>query len=146
MNAKKKLTLSIDPRLNQRLDFQAAVAGKGHDRSSIVDALITGHIRLPDDWQDFPDTLSATPEPPDDKAAGRHREKTTFYVSVKAARVLGLHSQLAETNRSRVVEALIEDHVTPWDVYDPREKYLSTRRKDRPSEVGLINSSVPAVA
>src|SRR5262245_11051448 len=102
MNAKKKLTLCIEPRLNQRLDIQAAVAGKGHDRSSIVDALITGFIRLPDDWQDFPDTPSAMPEPADDKASPRRREKTTFYVSVKAARMLGLHAQLAETNRSRI--------------------------------------------
>jgi hypothetical protein len=146
MNAKKKLTLSIDPRLNQRLDIQAAVSGKGHDRSSIVDALITGHIRLPDDWQQFPDIPAATPEPPDASPSGCRRDKTTFHLSVKAARILGLHSQLAETTRSRVVEALIEEHVTPWDVYDPREKHLSTRRKDRRSEATEVNLAAATAA
>jgi hypothetical protein len=143
---KKKLTLSIDPALNQRLDIQAAVAGKGHDRSSIVDALILGHIRLPDDWQDFPDTDSATPEPPEDKASGRRREKTTFYVSVKAARMLGLHSQLAETNRSRVVEALIDEHVPLWGVYDQRKSFVSTRRNGRQSEAEVISAAVAGAA
>lgn len=143
---KKKLTLSIDPMLNRRLDLQAALAGKGCDRSSIVDGLILGHIQLPVDWQDFPDTGPITPEPPDDKASPRQREKTTFYVTVKAARVLGLHSQLAETNRSRVVEALIETHVPPWDVYDPREKYLSSYRKGRQSEVAQISSTADVAA
>jgi hypothetical protein len=142
MAAKKKLTLSIDPALNRRLDFQAAVDGKGHDRSSIVDALVVAHIRLPDDWQDFPDAPDATPEPPDDKASPHRREKTTFYLGVKAARMLGLHAQLAEKSRSRVVEALIEDHVTPWDVYDPREKFLSSYRKDRRSEAAEISLAV----
>lgn len=143
---KKKLTLSIDPELNRRLDIQAAVAGKGHDRSSIVDGLITGHIRLPDDWQAFPTDESATPEPTDDKASGRRREKTTFYVSVKAARMLGLHSQLAETNRSRVVEALIEEHVPQWDVYDRRKSFVSTRRNDRRSEASEIRDTAGAAA
>jgi hypothetical protein len=146
MNAKKKLTLSIEPRLNQRLDFQAAVAGKGHDRSSIVDALITGHIQLPDDWQDFPDTTSAMPEPPDDKASPRQREKTTFYLSVKAARMLGLHSQLAEKNRSRVVEALIEDHITPWGVYDTGKFSVRVLPSVRRSESSEANLNVAAAA
>jgi hypothetical protein len=141
---KKKLTLSIDPQLNRRIDLQAALAGKGHDRSSIVDALIVGHIEIPDDWQQFPDIPAQAPEPPDDKAPGRHREKTTYYVTVKAARTLGLHAQLAETSRSRVVEALIEDHITPWDIYDPREKFLSTRRRDRQTEVGPISPAAAA--
>ena len=79
-----------------------------------MDGLITGHIHLPDDWQDFPDAASATPEPADDKASARQRHKTTFYVSIRAARMLGLHSQLAEMNRSRVVEAPIEEHIAPW--------------------------------
>jgi hypothetical protein len=143
---KKKLTLSIDPALNQRLDFQAAVSGKGHDRSSIVDALILGHIRLPDDWQDFPDTDGATPEPADDKASLRQKEKTTFYLSVKAARMLGLHAQLAEAHRSRVVESLIEEHIPPWAVYDPRRSFVSTRRIGRQGEAEAINPSVAAVA
>jgi hypothetical protein len=136
---KRKLTLSIDPELNRRLDIQAAVAGKGHDRSSIVDALITGHIELPDDWHQFPDMPSATVEPPDDKASGRKREKTTFYLSVKAARMLGLHSQLADTNRSRVVEALIEDHVPLWGVYDQRKSFVSARRIGRQTEAAPIS-------
>lgn len=143
---KKKLTLSIDPELNRRLDIQAAVAGKGHDRSSIVDGLIVGNIRLPDDWQDFPDNESATPEPPDDKPSARRRDKTTFYVSVKAARMLGLHSQLAETNRSRIVEALIEDHIPEWGVYDQRKSFVSTRRTDRRGAGDTIKDTVEAAA
>lgn len=146
MSAKKKLTLSIDPELNRRLDFQAAIHGKGHDRSSIVDALIVGNIQLPDDWQDFPDMPSATPESEDDKASPRRREKTTFYVSVKAARMLGLHAQLAEKNRSRIVEALIEDHIPPWDVYDPRKSFVSTRRIGRQGESASISSAVAGAA
>jgi hypothetical protein len=146
MTAKKKLTLSIDPELNRRLDYQAAFAGKGHDRSSIVDALIAGHIELPADWQDFPDTASATPDPTDDKASPRRREKTTFYVSVKAARMLGLHAQLTETNRSRVVEALIADHLPEWAVYDQRKSFVSTRRNGRQSEAEAISPNTATAA
>jgi hypothetical protein len=143
---KKKLTLSIDPELNRRLDIQAAVAGKGHDRSSIVDALILGHIRLPDDWQDFTDSDATTPEPTDDKPSARQREKTTFYLTAKAARMLGLHSQLSETNRSRVVEALIDEHVPQWDVYDRRKSFVSTRRSDRREAGGEIRDTASAAA
>jgi hypothetical protein len=143
---KKKLTLSIDPELNQRLDFQAAVAGKGHDRSSIVDALVERHIQLPDDWQHFPDVESTASEQPDDKASGRQREKTTFYLSVRAAKILGLHSQLTETNRSRVVESLIEAHVTPWKIYDPREFKAPARRNGRQGEEVSISSSGASAA
>jgi hypothetical protein len=143
---KKKLTLSIEPRLNLRLDIQAAVSGKGHDRSSIVDALILSHIKLPDDWQDFPDAEPGTPELPEDKSSPRQREKTTVYVSAKASRMLGLHAQLAETNRSRVVEALIDTHVPVWAVYDQREYKAPARRSDRRSEGDAISSPALAVA
>jgi hypothetical protein len=139
---KKKLTLSIDPELNRRLDIQAVLAGKGHDRSSIVDALITGHVRLPDNWCQLPDMPSVALEPPDDKASGRKREKTTFYLSVRAARMLGLHSQLSETNRSRVVEALIEDHVPMWAAYDQRKSFVSAKRRDRRTEGVEISPDV----
>jgi hypothetical protein len=143
---KKKLTLSIEPRLNLRLDIQAAVAGKGHDRSSIVDALILSHIKLPDDWQDFPDSSPGTPEPPEDKPSPRQREKTTVYVSGKASRMLGLHAQLAETNRSRVVEALIDAHVPVWAVYDQREFNKPARRSDRRSAGDAIRDTAEAAA
>jgi hypothetical protein len=143
---KKKLTLSIDPDLNRRLDIQAAVAGKGHDRSSIVDGLITGHIQLPDDWQDFPDSESSASELTEALSAPRQREKTTFYVSIKAARMLGLHSQLTDATRSRVVEMLIATHVTPWGVYDQREKFVSTRRNDRRSAGDAIRDTAEAAA
>jgi hypothetical protein len=139
---KKKLTLSIEPRLNQRLDIEAAIKGKGHDRSSIVDSLILGHIQLPDDWDQFLDGGHETPEPTDVKASGRKVEKTTFYVSIKAYRTLGLHSQETEKNRSRIVEALIEDHVPPWAVYDSREYKTPARRSDRQSREAPISDSV----
>ncbi len=143
---KKKLTLSIEPRLNLRLDIQAAVAGKGHDRSSIVDALILGNIKLPDDWQDFPDAESATVEPPDAESSKRQRQKTTVYVSIKAARMLGLHAQLTESNRSRVVEALIDAHIPIWAVYDQREYKTPARRSDRRSEGDSIRDTAQAAA
>lgn len=143
---KKKLTLSIDTALNRRLDFEAAVRGKGHDRSSIVDALINQHICLPADLLQFPDEAAVTPQRTEDKTVTRQREKTTFYFSPMAARLLGLHAQLAEADRSEIVERLIGDHVPPWDVYDPRESYVATRRKSRQSEEGLISSSVEAAA
>lgn len=143
---KKKLTLSIETRLNLRLDIQAAIAGKGHDRSSIVDALILGHIKLPDDWQEFTDSESATPEQTDDKSSPLQREKTTFYVSARAARMLGIHSHLADTNRSRVVEALIDKHVPVWAVYDQREFNKPARRSDRRSAGDAIRDTAEAAA
>src|SRR5580658_8947202 len=91
---KSKLTLSIDPALNQRLDFQAARDGKGHDRSSIVDALIDQHVKLPDDMQDFfrdvpetqrSDAKSSRRQPPE----AVNRDKTTFYLSNLVAKRLG---------------------------------------------------------
>jgi hypothetical protein len=143
---KKKLTLSINTSLNQRLDFEAAVKGKGHDRSSIVEALIVRHICLPDDWQDFPDDGGDTPRRAADKPSVRHREKVTFYFSPKAARLLGLHAQLTEADRSDVVERLIDENVTPWLVYDSRKFHVRTRPKDRQSEEAEINPPVAAVA
>ena len=139
MIPKKKLTLSIDPALNQRLDFEAARAGKGHDRSSIVDALIIEHVHLPDDWRGFPDMPSATPEQAEDKPSPRQREKTTFYLSAMASRLLGLHSHIVEADRSSIVERLIREHVTPWDLYDPREKFVTSRRNGRQSEAASIS-------
>src|SRR5271163_4862262 len=95
MNPKKsKLTLSIEPGLNQRLDYQAARDGKGHDRSSIVEALIDRHIKLPGDVRDFfldaPETQHT-----DAKSSRRQpaeavtRDKTTFYLSPMMAKRLG---------------------------------------------------------
>lgn len=143
---KKKLTLSIETALNRRLDFEAAVRGKGHDRSSIVEALISGHISLPADWQQFAVEGEATPQRTADKAPARQREKTTFYFSPMAARLLGLHAQLAEADRSEIVERLIREHVAPWDVYDPRDSYVASRRKSRQSEEAEISSSVAVSA
>ena len=142
MIPKKKLTLSIDPVLNQRLDFEAARAGKGHDRSSIVDALIIEHIHLPDDWRGFPDMAPAAPERTDDKPSSRQREKTTFYLSAMASRLLGLHSHIVEADRSSIVERLIREHVTPWDIYDPREKFLSSYSKGRQKGADSISPTV----
>ena len=54
MISKKKLTLTIAEDLNCRLDFDAIIKGKGHDRSSIVDALVSRWIELPEDWRQSP--------------------------------------------------------------------------------------------
>jgi hypothetical protein len=140
----KKLTLSIDPSLNRRIDIEAAVRGKGNNRSSIVEGLIVRHISLPDDWREFPGNEGQTPRPADGKASPRQREKTTFYVSIMAARLLGLHAQLTEEDRSSIVERLITENITPWDVFDPRESFVSTRRKGRQGEGTEINP--PALA
>jgi hypothetical protein len=147
MNAtKKKLTLSIEPSLNRRIDIEAAVRGKGHDRSSIVEGLINRHICLPEDWREFPDSDAQTPRATEGKASPRQREKTTFYVSTMAARLLGLHAQLTETDRSSIVERLVTEYITPWDVYDPRECHLTARRKGRQSEAAEINPPALAMA
>jgi hypothetical protein len=148
---KSKLTLSIDPGLNQRLDFQAARDGKGHDRSSIVEGLIDTHIKLPDDMDDFFDDVPET-RAPDDKSSRRQaaetvtRNKTTFYLSPKVAKRLSLYAVWTKKDRSSIVEGLIRDHVTQWDIYDPRESYLTTRRKDRQSGASPISSSEQAAA
>lgn len=150
MNTKKsKLTLSIEPGLNQRLDFQAARDGKGHDRSSIVEALIDQYLKLPGDVQDFfldapqtqrPDAKSSRRQP----AAAVNRDKTTFYLSFMVAKRLGHYAVWVGKDRSSIVEGLIRDHVTPWDIYDPRESHLTTRRKDRHGREAQINSSALA--
>jgi hypothetical protein len=146
---KSKLTLSIDPGLNQRLDFQAARDGKGHDRSSIVDALIDQYVKLPGDVQDFfldapetrrSDAKSSRRQPPE----AVNRDKTTFYLSHLVAKRLGHYAVWLGKDRSSIVEALIRDHVTPWDLYDPRESHLTTRRKDRQGREAQINSSAGA--
>ena len=142
MIPKKKLTLSIDAELNRRLDLQATFSGKGHDRSSIVDALVVEHIQLPDDWKHHLAPASASPDRTDDKPSPRQREKTTFYLSAQAALILGLHAQLTEADRSSIVEGLIRDHVTPWDLYDPREKYLTSRSKGRQSGADSISPPI----
>lgn len=142
MIPKKKLTLSIDSELNQRLGIQAAFGGKGHDRSSIVDALIIEHIHLPDDWRHSPDMASATPERTDGKPALRQREKATFYLSAMSARLLGLYSELSETDRSSIVECLIREHIPAWGVYDTGKSFVTSRYKGRQSEAASISPTV----
>jgi hypothetical protein len=135
MLAKKKLTLSIARELNQRLDFEAALKGKGTDRSSLVDALLNERICLPADWTDFAVTSPETPCPPEAKPSRKPgdsdatREKTTFYISGKAAMLLSLWASLTQTDRSAVVEGLIRDHVTPWQAYDPRTHHTAAYRR-----------------
>jgi hypothetical protein len=63
-----------------------------------------------------------------------------------AARILGLHAQLAERDKSSVVESLIEEHVTPWDVYDPRECFTTSRSKGRQSKAAEINCPATVTA
>jgi hypothetical protein len=151
MPKKSKLTLSIASDLSQRLDFQAARDGKGHDRSSILEDLIKDHVPLPDDLAAF--LVGARQAgPTDDKASRRQsprpvaRGKTTFYLSVEFARRLSLHAVLTGEDRSSIVEGLIRDNFTPWNIYDPRESHLSTRRKSRQSDSAEINSPVADAA
>jgi hypothetical protein len=147
MNVKKtKLTLVIGEKLNQRLDLQAAIGGKGHDRSSIVEGLINAHIRLPDAVDDI---LS---EPAEAKASGRQpardgtRGKTTFYLSPSTARRLQLHATWTGEDRSEAVERLIREHVPPWDVYDPRKSFVSARPKGRQSDAAPISPDAASPA
>jgi hypothetical protein len=147
VNAKKsKLTLVIGEKLNQRVDLEAAIRGKGHDRSSIVEALVDAHIRLPhavDAILTQPaEARACTRQPSEDGT----RSKTTFYLSASAARRLQLHMTWTGEDRSEAVERLIREHITPWDVYDPREKFLSTRRIGRQSEAPQISSDVASAA
>jgi hypothetical protein len=140
MSANKvKLTLVIADKLSQRLDIQAAVAGKGHDRSSIVEALVNAHISLPE----AVDAILTRPmeaKPSGDQAAeDEKRSKMTFYLSPSTARRLQLHATWSGEDRSEAVERLIREHITPWDVYDPREYYRPARRRDRPSEAPQIS-------
>src|SRR5689334_22078985 len=118
---KTKLTLVIGEKLNQRLDLQAAISGKGHDRSSIVDALVNAHIRLPEAVDAIltqpAESKVSTRQPAEDGITG----KTTFYLHPSTARRLELHMTWAGEDRSEAVERLIREHVTPWDVYDPRK-------------------------
>jgi hypothetical protein len=140
VNAKKtKLTLVIGEGLNRRLDYQAARDGKGHDRSSIVEALVEAHISLPEAVDAIltqpAEAVASARQPSADGA----RSKTTFYLSPSAARRLQLHATWKGEDRSEAVERLIRDHVTPWDVYDPRKSYVSARRIGRQSEATQIS-------
>jgi hypothetical protein len=144
---KKKLTLSIESSLIRRLDIEAAKEGKGHDRSSIVGALVEGHIILPDEVGDFFDESSTPAQQPDGKASERqptnptNREKTTLYLSVKSARRLGLHATWTGEDRSSAVERLIREHIPSWKIYDPEDSYLTTRRKDRQGGAPSVRDS-----
>src|SRR5262245_41438945 len=105
MSAKKtKLTLVIGEKLNQRVDLEAAIRGKGHDRSSIVEALVDAHIRLPEAVDAIlsqpAETKASTRQPSEDGA----RSKTTFYLSASAARRLQLHMTWTGEDRSEAVE------------------------------------------
>jgi hypothetical protein len=147
MTAKKtKLTLVIGEKLNQRLDLQAAIGGKGHDRSSLVEGLIDAHIRLPHAVD------AILTEPAEAKASGRQptedgtRGKTTFYLAPSTARRLQLHATWTGEDRSEAVERLIREHIPPWDVYDPRKSFVSTRRNGRQSEAEVISSAAATAA
>ena len=145
---KTKVTLLIPEKLNQRLDFQAAVDGKGSDRSSILEALIEAHISLPHSTSDLLDGCPETSEPAEAKPGGRQptrdatRSKTTFYLTPKTASRLKIHADWTGEDRSSTAERLIREHITPWDVYDPREKFLSSRRSDRRSVVDQLSATV----
>jgi hypothetical protein len=142
----KKLTLSIEQGLNRRLDIQAALDGKGHDRSSILDGLVKQHIERPDDVTAFM-VDAPKPQATEVKASGSQpvatvtRSKTTYYLSFESDRVLRLHALLTRQDLSPIVEGLIRAHVTPWDIYDPREFHLTSRRKDRQGGARPISSS-----
>lgn len=147
MSAKKtKLTLVIADALNQRLDFEAAVRGKGHDRSSIVEDLVRAHICLPEAVGEIltrpMDVKSSGGQPTE----GGKRSKVTFYLTDETARRLALHMTWTGEDRSEAVERLIREFITPWDVYDPRKSFVSTRRIGRQSEGEAISSTAAAAA
>lgn len=150
---KNKLTLVIGARLNQRLDFQAAINRlnpdglvKGDDRSSIVEGLVNAYISLPESVD------AILTRPAEDMPSGGHhtedgpREKTTFYLSPAAARRLQLHATWTGEDRSMTVERLIRSWVTPWDFYDPREKFVSSRRKESARASDGVNPSAASAA
>lgn len=147
---KIKVTLLIPEKLNQRLDFQAAVDGKGSDRSSILQGLIEAHISLPDGIGDLLEGCTGAAEAAEAKPSGRQptrdatRSKTTFYLSPRTARRIKLHADWTGEDRSSAAERLIREHITPWDVYDPREKFVSARRTDRRSVADQLSPNAPS--
>jgi hypothetical protein len=149
MTAKKtKLTLVIGEKLNRRLDFQAAI--RGADRSAILAALIDDLICLPQDV-DVLLACCARPSCPPDVVASRadgerdgRRIKTTFYLPDMTAARLKLHADSTGEDRSTTAERLIRDNVAPWEFYDPREKFLSSYRKDRQSQAPSMNPAAAA--
>jgi hypothetical protein len=150
----KKLTLSIDPGLNQRLDFQVAKDGKGSDRSSLLDGLVKAHIQRPDDVSalmvDAPksqptDAKTSRRQPP----ATADKSKTTYYLSVEADRLLRLRSLMTGDDLSTIVSGLIADHVAPWDIYDRRTHHTSANPvsgKGRQSGVPRVSSPLADAA
>jgi hypothetical protein len=133
---KVKLQLSLSTALVRRLDYEAARRGPGLDRSALVEALVVEHVQLPAGWV----VGGGGAEPPraiESSAAERRegsesgRYKTTLHLTVLTARSLGVYSAWFGLDRGDVVDQLIREHVTPWDLYDPRESYLTSRRKDR---------------
>jgi hypothetical protein len=134
MNAnakKKKLTLSIEMDLTRRLDFEAALRGKGHDRSSIVGDLVDRHIALPADWKPLAVEVETLPEWMAAKAPARQRDKATFYFSPMTAMQLSLYARRLGFDQSDIVEGLIRAYVTPWDIYDPRTHHTSANPTNR---------------
>ena len=150
MNEKKtKLTLVIGEKLDRRLDLEAAISGKGHDRSSIVEDLINTHISLPEAVD------AILTEPAEAKASGRQptedgtRGKTTFYLSPSTARRLQLHATWTGEDRSDAVERLIREWITPWNVYDPRTHNapaVKTNRQRKVTESSEENREAAQVA
>jgi hypothetical protein len=143
----KKLTLSIAPELNRLLDIQAALDGKGSDRSSLLDGLVKAHIKRPDDL----DSLMAGIQESQSavvKASGSRSPKTTYYLSVEADTRLRFHKMTTREDLSKIVENLIRDNVTHWGaydtakqrVYDPSEHRLHKHSKGRQNEAFEVNS------
>src|SRR5271163_1985235 len=122
----KKLTLSVDPGLNQRLDIQAALGGKGSDRSTILDGLVKAHIKRPEDMDalmaDAPKSEPAEAMASRGQAAPNvDKSKTTYYLSVESDRLLRLRSLMTGNDLSTIVSGLIREHITPWTVFNPAE-------------------------
>jgi hypothetical protein len=132
---KKKLTLSIETDLTRRLDFEAALRGKGHDRSSIVGDLVDLHIDLPADWKPLAVEVETIPEWMAAKMPARQRDKATFYFSPMTAMRLGLYARRLGFDQSDVVEGLIRKYITPWDIYDPRTHHTSANPTNRRRKV-----------
>jgi hypothetical protein len=135
----KKLTLSIDPELNRLLDFQAALNGKGSDRSHLLDDLVMNHIEHPDDWDSLVASVKDS-QPTGVKASGSQGSKTTYYLSVEAEVRLRVHKMKTREDLSTTVANLIRDHIPHWGIfdtvkerlYDPTEKALYDLSTQKP--------------
>ena len=136
LGSKVKLQLSVEGALVRRVDYDLARRGPGLDRSGLVESLVNEHLSIPvgliagGDGLDSPLAIesSAAVRPADGQL---ERYKTTLHLSASAARRLGVYAAWNRLDRGDVVSALIREHITPWETYDPRESYLTSRRKDR---------------